>query len=181
MQVFMNRAVLATTLDALGFVRLYLIQQHEHVVVLILLAFNLLRAMLVFMKLGLPVQILGVPRVLLVLLQILEPVLGQQRVLLVPLARIHYLRTLRRVRPVPPLLTQPLSNAPPAPIKPLQPVTQDTYIMEILVMLLVSCVVPVLSRILEQMPGQQHVPLVPPVCIRHHRTLHYVRPVVLDP
>jgi uncharacterized SAM-binding protein YcdF (DUF218 family) len=98
MQVFMNRAVLATTLDALGFVRLYLIQQHEHVVVLILLAFNLLRAMLVFMKLGLPVQILGVPRVLLVLLQILEPVLGQQRVLLVPLARIHYLRTLRRVR-----------------------------------------------------------------------------------
>jgi hypothetical protein len=181
MQVFMNRAVLAITLDALGFVLLYLIQQHEHVVVLVLLAFNLLRAMLVFMKLALLVQILGVPRVLLVLLQIPEPVLGQQCVLLVPLARIHYLRTLRRVRPVPPLLTQPLSNAPPAPIKPLQPVTQDTYIMEILVMPLVNCVVPVLSRILEQMPGQQHVPLVPPVCIRHHRTLHYVRPVVQDP
>ena len=98
MQVFMNRAVLVIILDALGFVLLYLIQQYEHVVVLVLLAFNLLRAMLVFFKLALPVQILGVPRVLLVMLQILEPVLGQHRVLLVPLARIHYLRTLRRVR-----------------------------------------------------------------------------------
>ena len=93
----MNRAVLAITLDALGFVLLYLIQQHEHVVVLVLLAFNLLRAMLVFMKLGLPVQILGVPRVLLIPLRILEQRPGQQRVLFAPLARIHYLPPLLRV------------------------------------------------------------------------------------
>ena len=93
----MNRAVLVITLGALGFVLLYRIQQHERVVVLVLLPFKMLRAMLVFIKPGLPVQILGVPRVLLVLLQIPEPVLGQQRVLLVPLVRIHYLRTLRHV------------------------------------------------------------------------------------
>ena len=44
----MNRVVLVITLDALGFVLLYLVQQHEHVVVLVLQAFNLLRVVLVF-------------------------------------------------------------------------------------------------------------------------------------
>ena len=56
------------------------------------------------------------------LLQTLEQVPGQQHVLLAPLARIHYLLTLRRVRTVPPLPTPPLFNAPLVPIKQLKPV-----------------------------------------------------------
>ena len=63
------------------------------------------------------------------------------------------------VRPVPPLPTPPLSNAPLVPIKQLQPVTQD--IMEIPVMHLVKRVVPVPLQILEQVPEQQRVLLVP--------------------
>ena len=73
------------------------------------------------------------------------------------------------VRPVPPLPTPPLSNAPLVPIKQLQPVTQD--IMEISVMHLVKHVRLGPLQILEQVPGQQRVLLVPPVCIPHHRTL----------
>ena len=60
-------------------------------------------------------EILVIPfvkRVLPVPLQTLEQVLGQQRVLLVPLVRILCLQTLLRARPVTPLPTPPLSNAP---------------------------------------------------------------------
>jgi hypothetical protein len=84
--------------------------------------------------------LLRVLRVLPVLLQILEQILGQQRVLLVPLARIHYLQLLRRVRPVPPLPTPPLFNAPLVPIKKLPRAMQD--IMGILVVHLVNRVLP---------------------------------------
>tara|TARA_B110000858_G_scaffold186523_1_gene229800 strand:- start:226 stop:501 length:276 start_codon:yes stop_codon:yes gene_type:complete len=84
---------------------------------------------------GLPVTH-HVKCVLLVPLQMPGSVLGQQRVLLVPLACIHYRRTLNCVRPANPLPTPPLSNAPLLPIKQLQPVTQN--IMKILVMPLVQ-------------------------------------------
>jgi hypothetical protein len=53
----------------------------------------------------------------------------------------------------------PLSNAPPALIKPLQPVPQDT--LEILVMLLVNCVLLVLIQILEPALAQHRVVTVP--------------------
>jgi hypothetical protein len=56
---------------------------------------------------------------------------GQQRVLLVPLVRIHCLPPLRCVRLVPPLPMPPLFSAPLVPINQLQPVTQD--IMDLLV------------------------------------------------
>jgi hypothetical protein len=99
------------------------------------------------------------------------------------------------VKHVPPLPTPPLSNVPLVPIKQLQPVTQD--IMEIPVILLVKCVLPVLPRILEQILGQRHVRHVTPdplqilepvlgqqrvllvllAYIRRHRALLHVRPV----
>ena len=62
----------------------------------------LLRATPVSMKLALLVSILHVRGVVPGPLQILEPVLGQQRVHLAPLVRIHCLPPLRRVRPVAP-------------------------------------------------------------------------------
>ena len=92
-------------------------------------------------------------------LQILEPLPGQQLVLLASLGCIRCLPTLRRVRPVPPFPTPPLSNAPLHPIKKLQPVMPG--IMELLVMLLVKHVLPVPLQILEPVPGQQLVLLAP--------------------
>jgi hypothetical protein len=67
--------------------------------------------------------------VVLVLLQILEQVPGQPRVLLVPLVRIHYLPTLRHVRPVlrvATVPTQPRSRVLRAPTKSQPPVTPVT-------------------------------------------------------
>ena len=60
--------------------------------------------------------------VLLVIIQILEQVLEQPRVLLVPWACIRCLRTLPPVRRVPALPTPPLSNAPLVRTKKLPPV-----------------------------------------------------------
>ena len=142
---------------------------------LVLLVFKLSNAMLVFMKLVLLVTILGVRRVLPVPKQIPEQILGQQRVLLVPLVCILYLRTLLHVRSVPPLPTPPLSNAPLLPIKKSHSVTQD--IMEILVIHLVKRVLPVPLQILEQVLGQQRVLLVPLARIPYLRTLLHVRSV----
>ena len=91
-------------------------------------------------------------------LQILEPMPGQQRVLRVPLAYIHYRRALLHARPAPLLPTPLLSNAPLVPIKQLQPVTQ--VIMDILVMHLVKLVVLIPLQILEPLLGQQRVIIV---------------------
>ena len=106
-------------------------------------------------------------------LQTLAQVLEQPRVLLVPMVRIHYLPTLRHVRPVPILPTPPLSNAPLVPIKQLPPVTQG--IMGMLVMLLVKHVLPVPLRILEQVPGQPRVLVVLVARIHYLPTLRHVR------
>ena len=124
-------------------------------------------------------------------LQILEHILGHQRVLLVPLVRIHYLPPLRRVRPVLPLPTLPLFNAPLVPIKKLPRAMQD--IMEILVTHRVNHVLPesgvrlllqrplnvtrvalVPLQILEQVLGHQRVLVVPLVCIHRRRNLYRV-------
>jgi hypothetical protein len=83
---------------------------------------------------------------------ILEQILEQQLVHVVCLAYIHYFPTLRRVRPVPPLPTPPLSNAPLLSTKKLQPVTQD--IMETRVIHRVKGVMPVPLQILEQRLGR---------------------------
>ena len=91
-------------------------------------------------------------------LQILEPALGHLRVRFVPRVCIRHHRTCLRVQTVPPLLMLPLFNAPPAPIKPLQPVTPD--IMENLVMFFVKYVVPVPLQIPEPALGQQRVIIV---------------------
>ena len=61
-------------------------------------------------------------RVVPVPLRILEQVLGQQPVLVVPLVCTPYRRTSVRVRIVPALPTPPLSNAPLVRTKKLQPV-----------------------------------------------------------
>jgi hypothetical protein len=112
-------------------------------------------------------------------LQIPGQVPGQPRVLLVLVVRIHHLPPLLRVRPVPPLPTPPLSNAPLVPIKKLPLVTQG--IMDLPVMLFVKHVLLVPLRILGQVPGQPRVLLVPLVRIRYLPTLLRVRPAVLDP
>ena len=67
--------------------------------------------------------------VVLVPLQILEQVPGQPRVLFVPLVHIHYLPTLRHVRPVlrvTKVPTRPRSRVLRAPIKSQPPVTPVT-------------------------------------------------------
>jgi hypothetical protein len=120
-----------------------------------------------------------VKRVVPVPLQILEPVMGQKRVPFVLLVFIRYLPTLHHVRPVPPLPTPPLSNAPLVPIKTLQHVTQD--IMDLLVIHLVKHVGLVLLQILEQVLGQQRVLFVPLVCILCLRTLKRAPRAVLVP
>ena len=80
-------------------IRLMVLLQ-EHAMVLVRAVFKRSLVMLDFMKLEMPVQILGVLYVMLVPLQILEQAPGQPRVLLVPLVRIRCLRMLPRVRRV---------------------------------------------------------------------------------
>ena len=99
-----------------------------------------------------------VKHVLPISLQILEQVLGQQPVLVVPLVCTPYRRTSVRVRIVPALPTPPLSNAPLVRTKPLPPVMPGT--MEILVMPLAKRAMPVPLQILEQVLGQPRVLLV---------------------
>ena len=91
-------------------------------------------------------------------LQILEQVLGQQRVLLVPLARIPYLRTLLHVRSVTPLSTPTLSNARIRPIRKLQRAVKDITGPQVIH--LVKGVMPATLQILEQTLGQPLVHLV---------------------
>ena len=93
-----------------------------------------------------------------------------------PLVRIHYLPTLRHVRPVRPLPMPPLSNAPLVRMKKSLPVMPG--ILEILVMPLAKAVVLVPLQILEQVPGQPRVLLVPLVRIHYLPTLRHVRPVL---
>ena len=85
----------------------------------------------------------------------------------------------QRVRPVRPLPTPLLSNAPLVLIKKLPPVMLD--ILGLPVMLFVKHVLPVPLRILEPVPGQQRVLLVRVVRIHYRQTLRNVRlvPVVL--
>jgi hypothetical protein len=77
------------------------------------------------------------------------------------------------------LPTPPLFNAPLVLIKQLHPVMQD--IMDLLVIHLVKRVVPVSLQILEQVPGQQRVLLVPLVRIPYLRTLKRAPRAVLVP
>jgi hypothetical protein len=84
--------------------------------------------------------------------------------------------TAQSVKPVRPLPMPPLSNAPLVRMKKLLPVMPD--ILEILVMPLAKAVVLVPLQILEQVPGQPRVLLVPLVRIHYLPTLRHVRPVL---
>ena len=97
--------------------------------------------------------------VLLVIIQILEQVLVQPRVLVVRLVSTRCLQTLPRVRLVPQLPTPPLSNAPLVRTKQLPPVMPG--ILEILVMPLAKRVLLVLIQILAQVLEQPIVLFVP--------------------
>jgi len=88
-------------------------------------------------------------------LQIPEPVLGQQHVLLVPLVCIRCRQTLLLVK------RAVLANTKTNPGK-----------------MNANHVVLVPLPILEQVPGQQHVLLAPPTRIHYRRTLLHVRPAL---
>ena len=107
---------------------------------------------------------------------ILERRQGLHIVLVVTLVCIRCLRTFLRVRRVHPFVTPPLSNAPLVRIKKSLPVMPG--ILEILVMPLAKAVVLVPLQILEQVPGQPRVLLVPLVHIHYLPTLRHVRPVL---
>jgi len=152
-------------------IRLMVLLQ-EHAMVLVRAVFKRSLVMLDFMKLEMPVQILGVLYVMLVPLQILEQAPGQPRVLLVPLVRIRCLRMLPRVRRV--LLVR---------LQTLEQVLAQPRVLLVLLVCIpclrtlprVRLVLLVPLQILEQVPGQPRVLLVPLVHIHYLPTLRRVR------